>query len=172
MHVVIVRHAIALDREVANTRGVPEADRPLTDTGRKKMIAAARGLTRLLPRPDLLASSPWLRARQSADLIADAFDGIEVTQTPALLPGHLQHDLIDWLLSRDIAKTAILVGHEPDLGLWAGWLLSGRPLPMLRFKKASACLIAFDDKPAPGHGELRWLLTPRQLRELGGCDSA
>ncbi len=170
MRIVIVRHAIALDRNEAAAQGIDDADRPLTDAGRDKMARGALGLARLLARPALLATSPWRRARATAEILAKPLGVHEVVTTPALLPGHLQPELLDWLTDRGAPDTVVLVGHEPDLGLWAGWLVNGRTRSMLRLKKGSACCIDFNELPTPGHGELQWLLTPRQLRGLAGTD--
>jgi len=167
MRILLIRHAIAQDRDEAAAEGIAEADRPLTAEGREKMQHAARGLSRILARPELLACSPWRRARATADILADALDVQDVVTTPALLPGRLQADLLDWLDEHEHPESVALVGHEPDLGLWAGWLLSGHAQALLRLKKGSACRIDFAGRPAPGHGELQWLLTPRQLRDLG-----
>lgn len=170
MRIILVRHAIAQDRGEAAAEGIAEADRPLTAEGREKMRRAARGLRRVLARPTLLASSPWRRARATADILAEALDIPDVVTTPALLPGRLQTELLAWLDEHGRPESVALVGHEPDLGLWAGWLLSGQAHGMVRLKKGSACRIDFTGRPLPGHGELQWLLTPRQLRELATPD--
>jgi len=170
MRIVLIRHAIAQDRDEAAAEGIGEADRPLTSEGRDKMALAARGLGRVMARPDLLASSPWRRARATADILADALDLHEVLTTPALLPGRLHGELLGWLDDRGNPESVALVGHEPGLGQWAEWLLSGQTQGILRLKKGAACRIDFAARPAAARGELQWLLTPRQLRALGSHD--
>jgi phosphohistidine phosphatase len=59
MQLLIVRHAIAMEREEFAKTGRPDSDRPLTDTGRRRMRKNARGLQRISPHPDLIATSPW-----------------------------------------------------------------------------------------------------------------
>jgi phosphohistidine phosphatase len=70
MELLIIRHAIAVDR---TTPGLPDDQRALTPEGRKKFREAARGLTRIVKRPDALLTSPLLRARQTAEIAAVAW---------------------------------------------------------------------------------------------------
>ena len=70
MRLLFIRHAIAEDRDEWAKSGRPDAERPLTDRGRDRMRRAARGLARLLPRPDLIATSPYLRAAETAAIVS------------------------------------------------------------------------------------------------------
>jgi phosphohistidine phosphatase len=63
--------------------------------------------------------------------------------------------------------TVLCVGHEPHLGGAAGVMLFGDPVPGLSLKKAGACCVRFDGRPAAGSGLLRWWIMPNQLRRLG-----
>ena len=72
-----------------------------------------------------------------------------------------------WLRAQPADATLALVGHEPDLGQLAGWLLSGRKTGFVQFKKGAAALIEFSGAPAAGKGTLAWLLTAAQLGEIG-----
>src|SRR6266850_5759996 len=77
MRLLIVRHAIAVPH---GTPEVPEDERPLTPRGEKRFRAAARGLVRICRRPDVLLSSPLVRARQTADIAAEAWGEVEVRE--------------------------------------------------------------------------------------------
>ena len=68
MNILVIRHAIAADRErhAEQHDGEDDGLRPLTARGRKRMREGARGLRRLVPKIDLLATSPLTRAAQTA----------------------------------------------------------------------------------------------------------
>lgn len=164
MDILIIRHAKAEERSLS---GQKDARRPLTEAGRKHMRKAASGLRRLVPTIDVLASSPLVRARQTAEIIAKKYDKIGVTELPLLSPGGSEQELLDWLRDRRKDATVALVGHEPDLGWFASWLVCGKKLPFAPLRKGAAGLIHFTATPVAGHGMLEWWLTPVQLRQLG-----
>src|SRR5688572_32640039 len=115
MQLLVIRHAIAMDREEYARTGRPDSDRPLTDTGRRRMRKNARGLQRVAPHPDLIATSPWLRAADTARVVAETL-GVERMETiDAMFPDHEPRDLADWLNDRSDLATVDVVGHEPHL---------------------------------------------------------
>ena len=163
---VLVRHAQAGDPErFRREQGRPDRERPLTSEGRSRNRAASSGLQRLLQRVDHFWSSPYLRARQTADGIAEAFGGsVEAPET--LEPPWHPSSLTDWLEPRfKPGETVVLVGHEPDLsGLVGYWLCgSGAPVPM---EKGSACALRVTGRIVPGNLELLWKLPQYALRKL------
>jgi phosphohistidine phosphatase len=164
--VVIVRHAIALDREVAAQDGIVDEARPLTAEGKKRMKKAAAGLRRLIPQIHTLASSPLLRAVQTAQVIARVYGLPESIQTEMLAPNTPPEMLLDWAQIHSADGPLALVGHEPDLSCWVGWLLTGESRAILHLKKGGVCLLAFSGQLTAGEATLRWALTPRQLRQL------
>lgn len=166
MQLLIVRHAIADDRVAFGATGRPDAERPLTEAGRKKMRANARGLRAVVPSLDVLATSPFVRARQTADILAETF-GVEVEEVPALAHGGSPPTVLASLGGRH-GETVAVVGHEPDLGLLIGWLVTGKTTSLLQLKKGGAALLWFPDELAPGVAEIRWVLSPKLLRQLGG----
>lgn len=166
MELLVIRHAIAEDREQWAHSGRPDAERPLIDRGRRRMRRAARGLARVVPRIDVLAGSPLVRAQQTAEVLARAFGGVAVETVPQLSPEHPVDDLLPWLRAQEADATVAVVGHDPHLGFLVGWLLTGRHESFVELRKGAACLLAFDDPPAAGEALLRWALTPRQLRSL------
>lgn len=168
MNIVVIRHAIAQEREDAARCGVVDAERPLTEEGRRRMEKAARGLHHLVPEVGLLATSPLLRAVQTGAILARSY-GVTPRETRLLSPGAPPGKLLDWVWEQARgAGTVAVVGHEPDLSKWASWLLTGEERPLLRLKKGGACQLAFRSRPEPGQGVLHWLLAPRQLRALAG----
>ncbi|HET8733906.1 MAG TPA: hypothetical protein VFM45_09060, partial [Anaeromyxobacteraceae bacterium] len=75
-------------------------------------------------------------------------------------------DLLPWLEQRSGASLVVAVGHEPQLGRLATWLLSGADRPFLGLRKAGACLLDLGDDPKPGTARLLWLVEPSQLRRV------
>ncbi|HET7039063.1 MAG TPA: histidine phosphatase family protein [Gemmatimonadales bacterium] len=169
MRLLVIRHAIAGDRDVfAQETGRPDSERPITAEGRKKMREGAAGLRGVASDLAVLGSSPYVRARQTADIVAEAFDGLTVTDVPALASGGSRDGLIAWLNQQHAACVG-LVGHEPDLGLLIGWLVTGDDAaPFVNLKKGGACLLELGGPAGPASAELLWVLTPKLLRRLGG----
>lgn len=165
MHLLVVRHAIAMEREEWAKTGRPDSDRPLTDTGRRRMRKNARGLQRVSPRPELIGTSPWLRAADTARVIAETL-GVERMETiDAMLPDREPRVLADWLNDHGDLGAVAVVGHEPHLGDLVTWLIGGSG-SNVEFKKGGATLLRFDRKVDRGTGLLMWHLTPAQLRGL------
>jgi len=168
--VLVVRHGIALDKDEANERGVPDAERPLTKDGRRRMKRVARGLVLSVPNLAAIFSSPWRRAAETAALLQARFKGLEKVESEALLPGAepeaLAQCLVEYLAGRPAAAAVAVVGHEPHLSEWVSWCLTEHRHPMIELRKGGACLLRFADTPGPGLGKLLWLMTPAVLRQL------
>ncbi len=167
MNLLIVRHAIAMEREAFAHTGKPDDERPLTKEGREKMRQIARGLTRLVPTIDVVATSPLLRARQTAEILAEVYGGLGTELVKTLAPDERPAAFLDWLRRQRSSGTIASVGHEPDLGLLVSWLLASAPTSFVELKKGAACLLEFDRTPKAGGAILRWALTPSQLRRVG-----
>lgn len=163
MKLILIRHARAEERAIFRR----DRTRALTEDGRRRMRKAARGLYALLPGISQIATSPFLRARQTAEIVAVAYHGLEIAPLPALVPGEAARTLLVWLRAQPEDAVLALVGHEPDLGRLAGWLLCGKPSGFMKFKKGAAALIEFAGAPAAGKGMLAWLLSAAQLADLG-----
>lgn len=166
MDVLLVRHAKAEEREIFALTGAEDALRPLTKAGAREMRKVARALQRLVSRIDVLASSPLLRTLQTADILAERVGG-KVVQLPQLAPGHEPGQLLTWLRSQGDNPCVALIGHEPDLGVLAAWLLTGGQHGFLPLKKGGACLLRFNDGIKDGKAELVWAMPPGLLRRLG-----
>lgn len=159
----LVRHAIAAER---GPRYPDDRQRPLTPLGRRRFREAVRGLAALRVRIDLVCTSPLVRARDTALLLADGLTPRpSVQELDVLAPGGKAQAIADAIarLGRRHRRLAF-VGHEPDLGELAARLLGARGL--VEFRKGAACLIDLDGATPSGPGTLRWLLPPRVLRGL------
>ena len=164
--VLIVRHAIAMDRVEAAGMGVDDAERPLTKDGWRKMKDIAEGLRPWVPELHLVATSPWLRAVQTAQILAGAYDA-KLKETELLLPGQAHGELLAWIDRIPEKKLVAIIGHEPALSRWAGWALTGRDAAIFPFKKGGACLIEFADALAPGRVRRSGRMTTARCRGCG-----
>jgi len=163
MLLVLFRHGPA--GTALPERGPEDDKRPLTPKGVEKTRRAAQGLARVLDTEPRIFSSPLVRAKETADLLAAAYTPprhVEIME--GLIPGRGQEELLSHIVELG-EGTVVLVGHEPGLGQLAGLLVLGRQMS-LPLKKAGACAIELSDKVAPGQGDLKWLATPRMLRNL------
>ena len=165
MQLLVIRHAIAMEREDFAKSGRPDSARPLTDTGRRRMRKNARGLQRIAPLPDVIATSPWLRAADTARVVAETL-GVERLETiDEMTPDHHPRDLAAWLNANGDVPVVAVVGHEPHLGELVTWLLGGEG-SKVEFKKGGVCLLRIDGGAGAGSAVLQWHLTPAQLRAL------
>jgi phosphohistidine phosphatase len=164
MHLLILRHAIAIRRGTGN---FPNDDRPLTEDGIRKMERAARGIAVIAPAIHVILTSPLRRARQTADIVEAALDGSpKIIATEALLPGMDRETQLRALAKFSGNQTIMIVGHEPDLGLLASHIL-GSSNSAVEFKKGSLCSLTVSRRGTHMNGVLNWHVTPRQLRLLG-----
>lgn len=166
MRLLIVRHAVAEEREMFASSGKPDSERPLTERGRAKMVRAAQGLRRALSKIDVLATSPYVRARDTAAILAAAYSLRTVHRVDALEPDGSSDAVADWLRQQIDDSTVAIVGHEPSLGMHASWLLASGDRAFMPLKKGGACLLAFEGPPGRGSATLEWALPPRVLRRL------
>jgi phosphohistidine phosphatase len=165
MRLLLIRHAIAEEREDFARTGKDDRLRPLTDEGRKKMKQAARGLRTLVPAIDLLATSPLTRAAQTGAVLDTLYSGLDEVEIEELSPETTPEAFLRWLRLQEV-DTVAAVGHEPSLSQILGWLLTGTERKIFAFRKGGACLLELPDDPAGGTATLLWALTPAQLRTL------
>jgi phosphohistidine phosphatase len=160
----IMRHGISVSR---GTTAFPSDDeRPLTPEGKRKMKEIGRGLARLCFKPDWVISSPLIRARQTAVLVAEILSpNVPLDCSDALRPRGSLDSLLELLGTHPERRRTIVVGHETDLSQMAASLIGASRHAHLGLKKGGCCLIRFEHNPPQPPGELIWWLTPRILRE-------
>src|SRR5713226_5343474 len=152
MLLYLVRHGIAMDP--TDPKSPPEPERPLTAKGVQKTRAAALGLRALGVKPDVLITSPYVRAAQTAEIFAEAleFAPEKIRATEAIKE-----------ISRLRAKEVMCFGHAPHLDQMI-YELAGARGAFTSLKKAGvAC---FEHATSHGRWELQWLVTPKILRQL------
>jgi phosphohistidine phosphatase len=166
MELLIVRHAIAFERNVK--RWPDDAARPLSPRGAARAGKAAAGLKLIAPRPARVLSSPLRRTLETAAILTDRAGWPTATECPELLPGAAPEALLS-LLRRMPDKCIALVGHEPGLGrLIAAYLTGSARGRTFELKKLGAALLEFPGAARAGGARLVWMARPRMLRALGG----
>jgi len=166
MHLLIVRHAIAGDRQSFAKTGKPDTERPLTDEGRAEMRQVAKGLRRQVETIGLLASSPLVRAAQTAAIISEEYDAMPVSTVPALAPGTAPEAFATWLHAHLDAEIVTVVGHDPHLGMLITWLVSGLRESRVALEKGGACMLEIEGEPDARSATLIWSLPPDVLAKL------
>lgn len=166
MRLLVIRHAAAMDKEEFARSGRSDNERPLTTDGRKDMARVARALRTLVPKLDVVSSSPLVRARETAEIVARAHRMDVSPATRALNPEARPAAFVRWLAKHSRADTVAVVGHEPHLGMLVTWLLTGASTSHVEMKKGGACLLDFAASPRRGGATLEWLMTPAQLQRL------
>jgi len=163
MILYLVRHGIAIER--TDPKSPAEAERPLTAQGVRKTRLAALGLCATGAKPDVFVTSPYVRAAQTAEIFAEALgfapDKIRVSE--ALKPAENPTDILKEI-SRLRAKEVACFGHAPHLDLLIAHLAGARSAFTELKKVGAAC---FEQSATHGRWEMRWILTPKILRQLG-----
>jgi phosphohistidine phosphatase len=158
----LVRHAIAADR---GSEWPDDTERPLTERGISRFKEAVKGLRHLGVALDEIFTSPLVRARQTAELLAAGLEGKPpVKPLDALAPGHTSASVMAQLARVAKRRRVALVGHEPDLGELAAHLIgAGRALA---FKKGGVCRIDLGSLTSKRAASLVWFLPPNVLRNV------
>jgi phosphohistidine phosphatase len=155
----LIRHGVAEERGDA---WPDDTKRPLSEAGMERLRKSARGLARLDVSIDVILTSPLVRARQTADIVATACDPRPSIITIDSLAPEGTYTALVADVEKHARKTRLaLVGHEPGIGELAARLIGSRH--SFEFKKGAVCRIDVEEMPPAGPGDLRWLLTPKIL---------
>jgi phosphohistidine phosphatase len=163
MDLYIVRHGIAIDRE--DPKSPPEPERFLTEEGIEKTKQVAKAIAALGLHADLMVSSPYVRAMQTAAIFAKALDYPEqkIRQTESLLPGADPNLILRELAREKNASSIFCFGHAPHVDrLLAAAVGSQRQIATM--KKAGVAYIELK-RVSPPNGQLVWLATPKLFRK-------
>jgi phosphohistidine phosphatase len=160
MDIYILRHAIAEERD--NDKFPDDAQRPLTTKGAKRMRRIAEGMLALELSFDVIYTSPFLRARQTAEIVADVFNGKrKLRETDTLATDGGAEELIDLIISaRGEFESVLLVGHEPYLSDLISMLLVGDGSLPLTMKKGGICKLSIGTLKYGKCASFEWLLPP------------
>jgi phosphohistidine phosphatase len=154
----LIRHAEALP--VGSNGIVEDEHRPLSEAGLAQCRALAEALRRQGVKLDKVVSSPLARAHETAETLVQDWPAPapELVQCQALAPGGKRRKLTRFLHGLG-AESMAVVGHNPDLSEYAGWLIGGKGVQVELAKAGVAC-VHFEGKYGKGCGLLNWLVTP------------
>jgi phosphohistidine phosphatase len=162
MNLFLLRHGLAVEPGTAGYS--KDADRPLTPKGRRKLRRAAQTMKALGLSFDLILSSPYLRARQTAAILAKALDAKERLElSGALAPGNATREIIECLHRLPVPDNVLLVGHEPGLSQLISLLVAGDSGLSVSMKKGGLCKLSAESLKPGRCATLEWLLTPKQM---------
>jgi len=166
MELYLLRHGLALVRDDLDYER--DAERPLTPRGKRQLRQIAAAMKRLNLRFDLILSSPYVRARQTAKIVARALKRQkQLAFSDELIPGGNPRTLIQQLNTAHAkADAVLLVGHEPYLSHLTSWLTTGQPDLAMDFKKGGLCKLETEALGYDRCAALAWLLTPKQMKLL------
>ena len=164
MELYFLRHAMAA--EPGSIAVSHDSERPLTLEGVEKMEASVEGMRRMGVSLDHLISSPYLRASETARIVADGlgFNG-QVRFTDVLTPQATFKDFFKLLREFKPDNKVFFVGHLPSIGEFVSNLIAGKNSLAIDYKKGGLCRVDMPEMIEHGVlGELKWFLTPKQLR--------
>jgi len=157
VEILLLRHGIAADARP----GQPDAERALTGEGKQKLRSLLRRLRKAGVRPALILTSPYLRARQTAELARDVLaPGAMIVPARALEPGSTPQQAWDEIRLYSNQPAVLCASHEPLCGQLAAFLL-GAPELSVDFRKGAMMCIEVEGAGARPRGTLRWLAPPR-----------
>jgi phosphohistidine phosphatase len=164
MNIFILRHGIAVERGTPGFEN--DSQRPLTPKGKRQLRKTAGAMKKMNLRFDLILSSPFERAKQTAEIVAEELKlKKRLKFSDELQSGGEQKRLI-----REVAElkpppeNALLVGHEPDLSRLISLLVSGGENMAIDFKKGGLCKLEVETLRSCSSAKLIWLLTPKQMK--------
>ncbi len=160
--VYVVRHGEAEEQRA----GRPDAERELTREGRLQFEEVVAGLAALGIGLDQILTSPLIRARQTAEILARVLPGPKPVESDALAPGGAFEAVFRALRGPASESRVALVGHEPALGALVSLATTGIASDATPLKKGGVACLKFAGEPRPKGGTLGWLLTPKQLRRM------
>ncbi|MGC1397855.1 phosphohistidine phosphatase SixA [Candidatus Binatus sp.] len=164
MMLYILRHATA---EQAASSG-DDGARKLTDRSKEKMRGAAAGLRAMGLKFNVILTSPLVRAAETAEIVSAAYENATPPQVlPALATGIAATEAVTALRAFSKHEDVMIVGHEPQLSAVTSILLTGAAdVAHLKLKTGGCIAIDLPTRFERGGGELRWMLTHKQLRQM------
>ncbi|MBA3686628.1 MAG: histidine phosphatase family protein [Planctomycetes bacterium] len=155
MRLIVIRHAEAVDRDAWTGN---DEDRPLTKAGGQIAKSTFKAARRLGHKGTEIWTSPWLRARATAELLSAIWE-LPLREVPWLTSGAMSAK--DRAERLHASPVPVLVGHEPDLGELIGYLVGAKSLPLA---KGGMAILAGD--PGPAGMNLRCLISPKTVASL------
>jgi phosphohistidine phosphatase len=161
MNLYILRHGLAVERGTPGYK--KDSDRPLTPKGKRRMKKISEAMEAMELKFDLVLSSPFLRAKQTAKIVAETF-GLQkrFAFSEALTPDGNPKVFVEQIVKLRL-KNILLVGHEPHLSRFIALLTTGGTDATIELKKGGLCKLEMEAPLRDARATLAWLLTPRQM---------
>ena len=170
MYLYIVRHAIAEEREDFLQKNSDDSLRPLTAKGQRRMQNVILKLKSELKDIDLVVTSPFVRAKQTATLISELIGKPKIEESAELVPHATASAFVNWIKAHGKNKKKVMiVGHEPHLSTLISYLLSGNNNNgFVEMKKSSIAMIETGsfEEITPSRASLIWLFPPKLLEKM------
>ena len=166
MKLILFRHGLAVDREMSMEQKLEDGLRPLTEKGREKTRKMAKHLREQMGEVQLLVSSPLVRAQQTADIIGKTLPFERYSESTELVPDAPPQAFANWLkVHAPHSNSVIAVGHEPQLSVFACWLLAGYSGSFFELKKSGVITLEVQsfEHLGPRSGTLLSIISPKLL---------
>jgi phosphohistidine phosphatase len=166
MNIFILRHGIAVER---GTKGFEnDSERPLTPKGKRQLRKSTEAMKRMKLRYDLILSSPYKRAKQTAEIVAEELKlkkRLKFSDT-LKFEGDPETMIREIAALKPAPKNLLLVGHEPYLSHLISLLVAGNGSMAMDFKKGGLCKLEVEKLDGAARAQLVWLLTPKLMKEI------
>lgn len=166
MNIFILRHGIAVERGTGGFE--KDSERPLTGKGKRQLRKSAAAMKRMKLRFNLILSSPYARARQTAEIVAEELNlkkRLKLTDT-LKAENDPEGMVAEIARLKPMPEELLLVGHEPYLSHLISRLVSGNGDMAMDFKKGGLCKLEVEKLDGGPGARLAWLLTPKLMREM------
>lgn len=166
MNLIVVRHAVAEERETFALKNKEDSLRPLTLKGKKRMEKMMGPLKAFIDDASLIVTSPYTRSLQTAEIIRKKFPRTKVAVAAELVPHSPPQAFIRWLRGqKSEVKNIIVVGHEPQLSVFLSFLLASKNDSFVDLKKSGAACVELPswEEIEEGHAQLLWLIQPKMF---------
>ena len=163
MNLYILRHGLAGKQGMGGFKS--DSERPLTAKGRQRLRRIAEAMEAMDLSFNVILTSPFARALQTAQIVAEAFDlQNRLTETVYLTPGGSPKALIEQINAiKPRTKNVLLAGHEPYLSKLIALLVAGNTAAAVELKKGGLAKLEIDELRYGQCATMAWLLTPRQM---------
>jgi phosphohistidine phosphatase len=163
VNIFLLRHGIAAEPGAPGIK--TDAERPLIPKGEQRLRAAAAAMEKMGLSFDVIISSPFLRAKQTAEIVAKILKlEKKLTISNDLVPGGNPQALIRQLNDfKPAPENILLVGHEPHLSRLIALLSSGGTTATIEMKKGGLCKLETEELECGQCATFKWLLTPGQM---------
>lgn len=165
MKMYLIRHSDAVEQDTPGYED--DRLRPLTEKGCDKTKRIASALKGLGVKPDLIVSSPYVRAKQTAEILAKKLKyKQELAFNDLLVPMGNVENIIGEINEKYSVDELVIVGHEPCYSMLIGTLIAGNPDLAINIKNGGVCCLSANDLRTERKAVLEWLITPKMLSEL------